>query len=422
MEKVFKYFAAAAVLMSMSSLEMKAQGPTVTFDGLTYSLTTSSDPYDIKRTAILVECAKKGDVVVPDFIDVKDSDVHEQTTTRSEPYSWEGRYAVESEYGAFRNHRQDFTSIVLPKGMKSITGFSDCQTLQSVVLPDSIKDLGYYYFYNTWALQSVTIPEGVVSLGERVFYQSGVSSVTLPSTLETIANSAFEACRNLRSIEIPASVHTLDFGIFSICDYLETAKILCPIEVLPQGMFGKCGSLEYVELPNTIKTIGAGAFGACTMLESITLPKDLTVIEETAFSYCHKLGEIDLPASLDSIGEKAFCDCNGLKLITCRAIIPPKATTFDTFSDWWGTDQKIYQNAVLEVPAESVSAYKSAPVWKNFSTIVPIGTTTGIRTNTTLAESAETYNLNGMKVKGNSRGIAIKRQSNGEVKKVFGNK
>ena len=70
--------------------------------------------------------------------------------------------------------------------------------------------------------------------------------------------------------------------------------------------------------------------------------------------------------SVTSIGEKAFEYCSGLTSITCEAITPP------TLGSVWGVFSNVNKSIPLYVPAGSVSAYKSADQWKDFTNILPI--------------------------------------------------
>ena len=49
-----------------------------------------------------------------------------------------------------------------------------------------------------------------------------MTSIKLPSNLETISNRAFEACGGLTSIEIPSSVTSIGKGAFTHCSNLKS--------------------------------------------------------------------------------------------------------------------------------------------------------------------------------------------------------
>ena len=406
-------------------LSGQAKAVKVTKDGLTYKLT---DRYtiDMHRIAVLIGCEKAGDIVVPDLIDITESDLPSMSRYLGEPHTYLGEYSVLEEDGAF-NSNQEITSVVLPKAMYSIRGFDKCYNLHSVELPDSIKTINGWCFGDTWGLQSLEIPEGVTTIEYEAFYQSGVRNVSLPSTLTTIRNFAFDRCRNLQSFVVPESVTTLESGAFYLCEGMKRVQILCPLQTLPSTIFYHARNLESVELPNTIETIGGDAFNSCGSLTSFVFPENLKVIESRAFGDTG-IEVLELPVSLDSIGDQAFASMKrnpgmgGLQLIRIHAVVPPKCAGDMVFTNYNNTDWRTYQEVPLEVPAGSVEAYKNAPVWKNFSKIYAIGTTTDIEfpsVQTGQDETAASYTLNGVRTNGQTKGLILRREGNGKMKKVL---
>ena len=48
----------------------------------------------------------------------------------------------------------------------------------------------------------------------RVFYESGITTISLPSTLKTIEAETFRNCRNLKRVEIPNGTEYIGAGCF----------------------------------------------------------------------------------------------------------------------------------------------------------------------------------------------------------------
>ena len=69
----------------------------------------------------------------------------------------------------------------------------------AVVVLSGVTTIDMYAFYSCYKITSVTIPEGVTVIRGYAFKGSYHSSITLPKTLTTIANSAFENCSNLKT-------------------------------------------------------------------------------------------------------------------------------------------------------------------------------------------------------------------------------
>ena len=88
----------------------------------------------------------------------------------------------------------------------------------------------------------------------------------------------------------------------------------------------------------------------------------MTSIGYYAFYGCSGLTELTLPDSVASIGDGAFICCSDLSKITSLAEIPPVCGS--------GVFDRVNKtNCELIVPVISVTAYKQAEVWNEFSSI-----------------------------------------------------
>lgn len=104
----------------------------------------------------------------------------------------------------------------------------------------------------------VAVPDGVRTIAERAFQNSKITSVVLPNTLNEIGYAAFSWCYHLTKVTIPASVTTLERSVFMGCDYLKYAKI--ESEVVGENMFYDCKSLSTIILGPKVKKLGKWAF------------------------------------------------------------------------------------------------------------------------------------------------------------------
>ena len=83
--------------------------------------------------------------------------------------------------------------------------------------------MGNYCFSNSSGLTSITIPSSVTSLSESCFSGcSGLTSITIPSSVTSLGNYCFSGCSGLTSITIPSSVTSLGYECFKDCKNLET--------------------------------------------------------------------------------------------------------------------------------------------------------------------------------------------------------
>ena len=139
--------------------------------------------------------------------------------------------------------------------------FIGCRSLTSLVISDSVTNIGDYAFWGCSDLADIVIPDGVTSIGDY----------------------AFEGCESLRSVVIPD-------GVTSIGDYV----------------FSGCRSLTDIVIPNSVTSIRDGAFFCCSDLADIVIPDGITSIGDRAFMGCSSLSSLVIPGGVTSIGESVF--------------------------------------------------------------------------------------------------------------------
>lgn len=85
--------------------------------------------------------------------------------------------------------------------------FFKCQTLKTIVIPESVSAIGGYAFYECTSLVSVDIQGGVSSLPLLCFGECPLlSTVRLPNTINKINDSVFDGCPALSNLYIKANI------------------------------------------------------------------------------------------------------------------------------------------------------------------------------------------------------------------------
>ena len=155
------------------------------------------------------------------------------------------------------------------------------------------------------SLSAITFEEGILHIGSEAFAslinqnmcEGALTSVTLPSTLQSIGNSAFRYQNNLRQIALPDGI--LELGEFCFLSTgLESIAIPGTVETIPEACFRSCSQLQSAEFSEGLKTIGTYAFEGCSALEKLLLPHTLETIEAQAFSGALSVTEISIPIEL----------------------------------------------------------------------------------------------------------------------------
>ena len=198
--------------------------------------------------------------------------------------------------GAFLNFIA-MRGLTVPEGVEEIRGdffsetptgaFSGCHNLNSVQLPQSLREIGCWAFSDCKALKNLELPSGVTKIGNR----------------------AFQNCESLRSVTVPDGVAEIDYGVFMGCKNLLTVDLPAKAAIIREYAFADCASLARVELPAAVKTIDYCAFRNCSALSAIVIPDGAAEIGDYAFENCASLLSVSVPDSVTAIGENAFRGC-----------------------------------------------------------------------------------------------------------------
>ena len=187
----------------------------------------------------------------------------------------------------------------------------------SVTIPESVTSIGESAFEDCYGLTTITLPESVTSIGDWAFsYCISLTSMTIPESVTSIGVGAFSYCSGLTSMTIPESVTSIGDEAFSYCSGLTSITLPESLTSIGVSTFSDCTGLTSITIPNSVESIGNGAFFRCSGLTTITLPESLTSIGRNTFSGCSGLTTITIPESVTSIGDWAFYDCRGLTTIT----------------------------------------------------------------------------------------------------------
>lgn len=212
---------------------------------------------------------------------------------------------------------QQMTTLTLGNSVKTIEdgAFGYCFKLQSVTIPDSVTQMGQETFYQCQELQSVTLSRSLTSLRKGMFSGSGITGISIPTSVKSIEAEAFDSCHYLTSVNIPSSVTTIEGGAFHHCSRLTNVVMTDSVTSIGDRSFEECKSLTSVTMSKSVKTLETAVFSGCEKLTDITLPDGVVSIGANAFSGCGSLKKLNIPSSLTTLGADAFNGCKSLTSI-----------------------------------------------------------------------------------------------------------
>ena len=233
---------------------------------------------------------------------------------------------VKIGYSAFREC-ESLTSVVVPNSVTEIgkLAFGMCENITTVTIGNSVKTICQEAFRSCDGLTSVALGNSVEEMQTSAFEDcSSLSTIVLPNSMQIIGKSVFEGCKSLTKINIPNSVTKI--GELAFQDAPITS-VTIPNSVIEIGEYAFDGTLiASISIPSSVTEIGTQAFGSAS-LTSIEVAKDnpkyssvngaLYDKEVTILYECPegKAGKFEIPSSVKKIAEYAFEDCISLTLI-----------------------------------------------------------------------------------------------------------
>lgn len=251
--------------------------------------------------------------------------------------------------------------------------FDDCTSLTgTLTLPETLTYIGDSAFNNCSFTGELHLPNSLEYIGSRAFQNCGyfVGNLRIPDKITELYGWTFE-----NSNKTPFRNGTLNlnnvtkYGVCDFCNCAFIGELIIPegTSEIPTDFFynndERCANLTRVVLPNSLRRIGTEAFaGQKKMCKNIVFPEGLIVIGKSAFQGCSQIHSIELPSTIQMIDQTAFNGCNNISSIICNAVEPPSV-----MQGAFGGVAK--DNFTVEVPAQSVTRYKTESGWSDFRRI-----------------------------------------------------
>lgn len=342
-------------------------------DSISYNVLSLTD-----LTCGVVSSAKKSpEIVIPETV----------------TYNSKTLTVVSIEASAFRNSTT-LESIILPGSVKTIGGsaFYSCSNLNSISL-NQVETIGVYAFRDCNNLKVINIPSTITSIGIDAFNCPNLTAVHITdlsawckikfaysqyyeSLSGRYSNPLYYAKKLhlngelITNIKIPSDV--TDIGPFAFVNCIDLTEVIIPenINSIEICAFDGCSNLKNLTIEDsenslTIKNFSYGNYGSCAFedcpLIKLYIGRDFKSNSQfPAFRDNNELKNLTIGSKVTSLSSQSFLNCDSIVNIQVHNSTPPTLNAEDVF------DSKVYLDAIVTVPQGALSTYQTTKYWQNF--------------------------------------------------------
>lgn len=258
-------------------------------------------------------------------------------------------------------YKTEAEHLVLPSGLTGIGtyAFHSFEALQEVQLPQTVTYIEQYSFQGCRALHVFTMSEGVTMIGSHAFSECySLTTLAVPNSATDIKYRAFDMVPNISY----ADGRTAPDGARCVNGYVENEMVY---ESSSKQRLAACSAVRAGEVivDPAVQIVNERAFTNCYQMTSVVFGDAVTLIDRYGVDECSAVESITLGSGITTLNSYSLA-CKNVKRVYCKALVPPT-----DISDYTFYGAKL-SDAVLYVPAESVTAYQAADVWKDFGAIL----------------------------------------------------
>lgn len=240
-------------------------------------------------------------------------------SSAAETYEYDGfKYTLDGNNAVITKYVGDATTVDIPESLDGHT----------------VVCIGQSAFENKSTVTAISVPNTVTKIDNYAFKGTGISELTLPSSLKTLGAQILSNNTGVTSITIPKSVEYTSLTGGEYGPLGESSVVTVNIEpgatAVTTGLCAKCTTLEKVNIPSSVTSIADRAFLGCTALSDIYIPDSVTKIEKQVFA-ASGLTSLKLPSNLSNIGSQLLKDNKKVK-----EIVVPKTIEYIGIASGYG--------------------------------------------------------------------------------------
>lgn len=269
------------------------------------------------------------------------------------PSVYNGRPVVSIKYYAFRDCI-NIISVEIPLSVTRIGfgAFEGCTNIEYMSLPfvgnPNGGNFGYIFGANTFidhyggvpeSLNTVIIKGGTEIFDRAFMYCEHIETIVLPESILQIGDYSFTMCSSLKEIKVPDSVTSIGNYAFSGCSSLSDVLVGDGVVTIGTNAFFNCTNIETLVLGKSLTSIGDNLFSG-TKIKTVVIPDSVVSIGSQAFANCTALSYVKINGG--TIGNNAFGGCDLREIVIGENVTAfPAVNAFDENYNL----EKLYYNA-----------------------------------------------------------------------------
>ena len=169
-------------------------------------------------------------------------------------------------------------------------------TLQEIILPDDVTEIGEKAFANCRGLVNIHLPQNLKGVGAYVFSDCRyISEINLPSSLGSIGNNPFRYSK-IEKFGVNQDNQSFKMVNNALVDISGSTLYAMPVK--HEGKYS---------VPDGVNAIGGQAFIKCCTIDALILPASLKRVGSYSFAYCYGLVDVFCHATeAPTLGGSAF--------------------------------------------------------------------------------------------------------------------
>ena len=242
-------------------------------------------------------------------------------------------------------------SVIIENGIRHIGNscFSQCGNLSNITIGSSLEVIGYDFVRDCplkhITLTSRSLEEYCNSITNKIIYKNGwagssaarkvvindeeITSLNIPSSVDTISERLFWNCDDLTDVTIPNNTTYIAKNAFDESNNITNVTIGNGIKTIDEGAFRLCGKLTNLTIGASLAELGYAFYG--TSITSITLSANTideycktiannllyknssyTQAPRTLLINGEEVTSLVIPNTVETISERLFWNCDGL--------------------------------------------------------------------------------------------------------------